>query len=404
VWPVLSVYLGVKMDDKDKPTYGEPFKPSKALKGHGFLMIPNEVAKCDGLTRSAKLLYGKLLQHTGKNDYCWPSVETLAKGLNMTLPTVKRAIYELRDKRLIKRRFSSGQARAQHRTKRTYFLWNGIFEGITSEPPRGSKMIPQGDQKRSPKGIKNDPPIVVNNHLRKKRRGKKGLRPSLLSFSKNTKGLIKKFKRIRTADNSPMKGQVLPVHYEQQYVELAQKELDKIERKSARYHTTKPRDFMKQHCEQGSKLYNVLAEVVQYLWKLKGNYDNDIEELVWHYLLSVYKKINKYDFWDSLCDNYDVDKEFVHPVQVNQLKPTETRRSYFEKEYIPAREEGDMESFWQRKPEPEEDEDDDWIQEELEGYEADEEWNRKAKESLEKRRAEKLQQASKEMGDENEEG
>jgi len=83
------------------------------------IYIPNGVYIIDGLSSTAKLVYGRLLRYAGKNGYAYPKQETIAKELNMHISTIKTIIKELKDFGLIE--VIRGNT-LRHESNRYYFL------------------------------------------------------------------------------------------------------------------------------------------------------------------------------------------------------------------------------------------------------------------------------------------
>lgn len=67
----------------------------------GYIVIPEEVLKLN-ITDSSKILYIKLIKLAYNQIFSYPKITELAKELNVSESTVKRATKELREKGLIK--------------------------------------------------------------------------------------------------------------------------------------------------------------------------------------------------------------------------------------------------------------------------------------------------------------
>ena len=67
----------------------------------GYIVIPEEVININ-ITDSSKLIYIKLVNLAYNQIYSYPKISELAKALNISESTVKRATKELREKGLIK--------------------------------------------------------------------------------------------------------------------------------------------------------------------------------------------------------------------------------------------------------------------------------------------------------------
>ena len=73
---------------------GLPFKPYNKMIG---AWIPEALMELPNLSPLAKLLYGRLCQHGGKDGLIFPSQETLAKELGVSVSTIKRGLNELKE-------------------------------------------------------------------------------------------------------------------------------------------------------------------------------------------------------------------------------------------------------------------------------------------------------------------
>ncbi|MDD5543878.1 MAG: helix-turn-helix domain-containing protein [Acidobacteriia bacterium] len=64
--------------------------------------IPNWLLERSEINSTAKLLYSRLCQYTGREkNHCWPSRKTLAEALGISVQRVDRAIKNLKDHGLI---------------------------------------------------------------------------------------------------------------------------------------------------------------------------------------------------------------------------------------------------------------------------------------------------------------
>jgi len=55
------------------------------------------------LSNKAKLVYMYLRDRSGKKNFCYPSIKTIAKELNISSSTVQRALKELEKAKLIQK-------------------------------------------------------------------------------------------------------------------------------------------------------------------------------------------------------------------------------------------------------------------------------------------------------------
>jgi hypothetical protein len=67
----------------------------------GFAQVPRPILRAKNLSPKAKLVYSLLLDYAWFEDYVFPSQETMAKELDISINTVQRALDELRAYRLI---------------------------------------------------------------------------------------------------------------------------------------------------------------------------------------------------------------------------------------------------------------------------------------------------------------
>jgi hypothetical protein len=130
-----------------KPAPGATFNPFGWFRG---IWVPEPVLRYAGLSPGAKLCYGRLLRFAGKRGYCWPSTETLASELGVSLSQAKRYLAELKGDRFITVEHRRGLLTNIYR-----FLWHRSFEsaparqdhteasfraGVEYDPPQGSDV------------------------------------------------------------------------------------------------------------------------------------------------------------------------------------------------------------------------------------------------------------------------
>jgi len=60
-----------------------------------YATLPSEILETPKLTPSEKLLWCKLFQHQGKNEFSWPSLTTLATSTALSLASVKNSLRRL---------------------------------------------------------------------------------------------------------------------------------------------------------------------------------------------------------------------------------------------------------------------------------------------------------------------
>jgi DNA-binding MarR family transcriptional regulator len=78
----------------------EPVSPWK--KFDGYLPIPQELMRITSVSAGAKLLFGALALHSGKDGRCFPFQRTLARKLGVSIRQTQRYIRELTRARLIR--------------------------------------------------------------------------------------------------------------------------------------------------------------------------------------------------------------------------------------------------------------------------------------------------------------
>jgi len=84
--------------------------------------IPNGLLKYKGVSSTAKLLWARLAQYAGKNGVAWPSQDSLAEEIGVSVTTIKRFMKELIDDGFIECEKPLGLDRLGHKTNRYYFL------------------------------------------------------------------------------------------------------------------------------------------------------------------------------------------------------------------------------------------------------------------------------------------
>ena len=87
------------VSDKIQDTYGiKPFNPYKLFNG---IFIPDCLLSYKKLSMGAKLCYGRIIKYCGKNGYCYPKQETVAKELGISRSQVTRYLKELTKEKFI---------------------------------------------------------------------------------------------------------------------------------------------------------------------------------------------------------------------------------------------------------------------------------------------------------------
>lgn len=107
-------------------------KDGQLFNPHGIFVgsfIPNCLMKCTELTSTQKLLWARLAQYTGKDGRCFPQQKTLAYELGISISSVQKALYILKEKKFIKIINPKGKKRFVHLNNEYGFLWqNNVFK------------------------------------------------------------------------------------------------------------------------------------------------------------------------------------------------------------------------------------------------------------------------------------
>jgi len=85
---------------QELPNIGEPFNPYGMFNG---IWVPESLLRCTAISASAILLYGRLAKYAGRDGRCFPSVETLALELGMTVRQVQRLLWQLCNAKFLRR-------------------------------------------------------------------------------------------------------------------------------------------------------------------------------------------------------------------------------------------------------------------------------------------------------------
>lgn len=88
-------YLADKLSSNKKTEYIIPYKKFQNI------YVPDWLLCREDISNGAKLLYGKLCQHSGKDGNCFPKLRTLAEELGCSQRTIGRYVKELKEYGLI---------------------------------------------------------------------------------------------------------------------------------------------------------------------------------------------------------------------------------------------------------------------------------------------------------------
>lgn len=105
---------------------GRSFNPGGVFSA---VWIPPVILQDPRLSPTAKLCYGRIANRCGHKEYCWPSQESLAQDLLVTVRTVQRSLDELEEAGHIGR-----EQRGHKRTNQYRLLWSQKLEESTCIP------------------------------------------------------------------------------------------------------------------------------------------------------------------------------------------------------------------------------------------------------------------------------
>ena len=111
-----------------------------------------------GVSPGAKLLYGQLSRHAGKDGNAYPSYKTLARAIGLKERQAMRLAHELSDAKLIEiRKRTDGVGR--QRSNAFVFLWHEAFEPRAPEVKLEGEIVdPRGDEPDRGEGDTSDTP------------------------------------------------------------------------------------------------------------------------------------------------------------------------------------------------------------------------------------------------------
>lgn len=121
------------------------FNPKKLFYG---AFIPNAILKYPNLSPSAKLLYARLVQFSGENDFCFPSYSTLSEELSLSKRQIIRLVKELAKEGFIYIERTSKKA------NKFYFLWHPCFQDAICK--KSNLMSPLESKKLRKNGTKTE--------------------------------------------------------------------------------------------------------------------------------------------------------------------------------------------------------------------------------------------------------
>jgi hypothetical protein len=119
--------------------------------------IPNWLMNRKEITSTEKLLYARLSQYAGKNGYCYPKQETLAKEIGLKVDAINKSLKNLINHNLIE---SKRQGLGKPNTYR--FLYHTYMDSIVQEPDSDTDQEQGFDTNQEPDSSTGD----KENHLR----------------------------------------------------------------------------------------------------------------------------------------------------------------------------------------------------------------------------------------------
>lgn len=118
---------------------GKRFNPYGMFTG---IFIADGLARFTGIGAAAKLIYGRLVGHAGRDGKVFPSQETLAEETGLAIRTVRTALTELEQAEFIEVARPDGADRLAHRTARYFFNFHGCFGAVI--PDRQNSPVRSG--------------------------------------------------------------------------------------------------------------------------------------------------------------------------------------------------------------------------------------------------------------------
>lgn len=145
---------------------GQPFNPFGFFQN---VLIPKAIAQRKELSASAKLLYGVLNSHCGKDGKVYPSQATLAEEIGVEEKSIQRTIQNLADVGLIRIVHPTGSDRLLHKHNQYVFLWHEWLEEssqMTTESSESAHPPSMGGPAPAPTGGANKTTILKQYPLR----------------------------------------------------------------------------------------------------------------------------------------------------------------------------------------------------------------------------------------------
>ena len=149
---------------------GEPFNPWNIFCG---IWIPFCIVQCEDLSTGAKICFGRLLYHAGKDGHCFVSQRELGKELAVSPRQVRRYLDELVNLKLLKTEST------EDRYFKYYFLGHKMYE---TAPLKRTKRPHQEDKKAPSNGADMSPSSLYIREVNTRSKNKKQKDP----YDKNT--------------------------------------------------------------------------------------------------------------------------------------------------------------------------------------------------------------------------
>jgi len=121
--------------------------------------LPLNIMTCSALSPMARLLWARLSFYSGRDGFCYPSQETLAKEFDIGIRQVGRLISELIDGGFIKKEYQQ-RDKGKFKANRYYFVW----EKTLDDQPRKTDADNKSQRTKIADGHKQPQPADKNVH------------------------------------------------------------------------------------------------------------------------------------------------------------------------------------------------------------------------------------------------
>ena len=114
------------------------YTPYKKFTGS---FLPNCLLQYTGLNAVEKLVWARLAQFMGENEFCYPKQKTLAKEVGVSVSCVLRALSRLEEKGFLEVERPAGAEKIKRYTNKYYFIEHEVLKDAPhSETPLGSQV------------------------------------------------------------------------------------------------------------------------------------------------------------------------------------------------------------------------------------------------------------------------